>query len=136
MSERAPRTIVLEENLPASTILATTVIQLGEVSEAGVVSGATYTPAANITGADSPASRTITLINKGSDGNGTTVLGTLAYALGTNGVDFDEQAFTLSVVAGALVVAAGDVIVASSAPVGGTGLVDPGGRIRVNLDRA
>lgn len=136
MSERAPYTQRLEAPLPASTILQTTVQEIGEVQQAGVVSAATYTPTADITGAASPASRTLTLINKGQDGNGTTVLGTLAFLGGVNGLDFDEKAFTLSVVAGALVVAAGDVISVSSAPVGGTGLVDPGGRIQVEISRA
>lgn len=136
MSEQAPRTTVLEEDLPASTILATTVAEIGEVEEDGVVVSATYTAKADITGAASPASRTISLINKGQDGNGTTVIGTLAFVSGVNASDYDEKAFTLSAVAGALDVSAGDVIVASSAPVGGTGLVDPGGRIQININRA
>lgn len=136
MSERAPNRSVLEENVPPVTILATTVTQLGEVTEAGTLTAASYTPQANITGAASPASRTIEIINKGLDGNGAVVMATLAFLGGINGLDFDEIAFTLSVVAGATTAAVGDQIVANSIPVGGTGLADPGGRIRLNFDRS
>lgn len=136
MSERAPNSYNLEEQLPASTILATTVQQIGEAREAGVLSGATYAPVANITGAASPASRTLQIINKGLDGNGAVVMATLAFLGGVNGLDFDEIAFTLSVTAADRVVVAGDQLVVSSAPVGGTGLVDPGGRIQLVLSRS
>lgn len=136
MSEQAPFTRTYEENVPAVTILATTVTQICEILEAGVVSRVDYKPAANITGADSPASRTISIINKGQDGNGAVVVATLAFTLAVNGLDFDEIAFTLSATPANLVVAEGDVLVASSAPVGGTGLVDPGGRIKVTTGRS
>lgn len=134
-SGRFPHTSQLEANLPASTILATTVAPVGEAKETGVVSDVTYAPVANITGAASPASRSIQIINKGQDGNGAVVIATLAMLGGVNPLDFDEMAFTLSVTAADLVVAVGDIIVASSAPVGGTGLVDPGGRIQVSINR-
>lgn len=134
MSE-APRVGTLEENVPAVTILATTVTQIGEVPFAGFVNGVSYKPNANITGAADPASRTCTLINKGQDGNGAVVVATLAFVSGVNGVDFDEQAATLSVVAGARTVAQGDVLAWSSAPVGATGLVDPGGSVQVSIGR-
>lgn len=136
MSERAPNSTILEEDLPASTILQTTERQIGEAEEAGVISSASYTPVANITGAASPASRTLTLLNKGQDGNGAVVLGTLALLGGVNPTDFNEQAFTVTATVADRAVAAGDVISCSSAPVGGTGLVDPGGRVRVVLARS
>lgn len=136
MSERAPRDRdALAVNVPAVAILASAETQIGEVTEGGFVNGVTYTPNANITGAASPASRTCTLINKGSDGNGTTVIATLALLGGVNPLDFDEFACTLSVVAGARTVAAGDILTWSSVPVGGTGLVDPGGRVVVSIGR-
>lgn len=136
MSERAPRDQVLQTVVPAVTIAATTVTQIGEVLEAGYVNSVTYTPNANITGAASPDSRTCTLINKGTDGNGTTVVATLAFVGGVNALDFDELAATLSVVAGARAVAAGDILAWSSAAVtSGGGLVDPGGRVEVTIGR-
>lgn len=136
MSERAPASYTLEEQLPASAILATTVQQIGEAREAGVLSAASYAPVANITGAASPASRTLQIINKGLDGNGAVVMATLAFLGGINGLDFDEIAFTLSATPADLAVVAGDQLVVSSAPVGGTGLVDPGGRIQLTLARS
>ena len=136
MSEQAPRVSVMEETVPAVTILATTVTTIGEVEEDGVVNSVTYTPNANITGAASPASRTCTLVNKGQDGNGSTVIATLAFIGGVNGLDFDELAATLSVVAGARNVVEGDVLAWNSAPVGGTGLVDPGGRVKIEIGRS
>jgi hypothetical protein len=136
MTNEAPRTTTLQVNLPASTILATTTIDLGEVVEDGVVASAEYIPTANITGAASPASRDISIINKGQDGNGTTVVAVIHFLSGTNGLDFDALPFTLSVVAGATTVAEGDVLAITSAPVGGTGLVDPGGEVKVEINRA
>lgn len=134
-SGRFPHTSRLEANLPASTILATTDQVVGEVQESGVVTGVTYAPVANITGAASPASRTLTLVNKGQDGNGAVVVATLALLGGVNPLDFDEFPFVLSATPEDLVVAVGDILEVHSAPVGGTGLVDPGGRIQVSINR-
>lgn len=134
MSERAPRIQRIEEDMPASTILATTERQMGEAQEAGILTSASYAPIANITGAASPASRTLTIVNKGQDGNGAVVMATLALLGGVNPLDFDEMQFTLGSAANRAV-AAGDVIACNSAPVGGTGLVDPGGRIQIELSR-
>jgi hypothetical protein len=94
-----------------------------------------YTPKADITGANTE-SRTLTLVNKGSDGNGTTVVATLAFTSGVNASDYDEKAFTLSVVAGATTVAAGDILAAVSTHVGSTGLADPGGLVQVEITRS
>lgn len=131
----APRTWEAEETLPASTILATTTQQIEHAEEAGLLASASYSPSAAITGAASPASRTLTIVNKGQAGAGAVVMATLAFLGGINGAAFAESAFTLSVVAGALTVAAGDEIVVTSAPVGGTGLVDPGGEVRLTFSR-
>lgn len=136
MADTAPLVRSLEQAVPAVTILATEVTVIGESPFAGTVTGVSYTPKANITGAASPASRTLSLINKGTDGNGTTVVASLALLGGVNPLDFDETAITLSVVAGATTVAEGDELAWSSAPVGGTGLVDPGGTVKVEITRA
>lgn len=135
MSERAPRRDERQLTLPASAILATTEIPLTEALEAGVLAGATYVPNAAITGANSPASRRLTIINKGQSGAGTTVMATLDFISGVNGVAFDEKDFTLSGTAANLVVASGDILSVKSEPIGGTGLVDPGGQVRVQIQR-
>jgi hypothetical protein len=131
----APHESRLSATVPASTILATYDQSLGEAPYDGEVSAASYTPEANITGAASPASRTLSIINKGADGNGTTVVASLELLSGVNLTDFNETALTLSAVEGATEVAAGDVLAFTSAPVGGTGLVDPGGLVQVTISR-
>ncbi len=133
MGTAAPNVRTLEANIPASTILATYDQSIGEAPFAGTVTGVSYTPEADITGAASPASRTFTVVNKGQDGNGTTVVATLAMTAGVNATDFDAKDFTLSAVAGATTVAQGDVLAFVSTPVGGTGLVDPGGLVKVTI---
>jgi hypothetical protein len=130
-----PRTQTIRVLAPAVTILATGRTPAAPVEFAGLLSSATYLPVAAVTGAASPASRTITIVNRGQTGVGTTVMATLAYLAGINGVAFDEMAMTLSAVAGALAVVAGDVIAVHSDPVGGTGLVDPGGEVVLQFSR-
>ena len=133
MSERAPYVEQFTIVAPAVAQGATGVSAVLKVPFAGTVSAASYTPVANVTG-NTSASRTLTLVNKGADGNGTTVIGTLAFATGVDATDYNESAFTLSVVADATTVAAGDVIAFSSAFVG-AGLADPGGLVSVSLSR-
>lgn len=122
----------LEATVPAQTILATGDQTIGE-AKAGRISSVTYTPEAAITGANSPASRTYTLVNKGQAGAGTTTVATLAMVAGVNGVAFDEKAITLSVTPADLVTADGDVLAWVSTAVGGTGLVDPGGLVQIEV---
>lgn len=119
---------------PAATILATqsTVV---EAPFDGTVAAVTYTAIAAVTGAASPASRTLSLINKGQSGVGTTVVATLALVGGVNLVAFDEKAVPLTGVASSNVVATGDILEFRSAAVGGTGLVDPGGSVSVQFER-
>ncbi len=123
----------LQATVPAQTILATGDQTVGEVTSAGRVSSVSYTPEAAITGAASPASRTFTLVNKGAAGVGTTTVATLAMVAGVDGVAFDEKPITLSGTAADLVVAAGDILAWVSTAVGGTGLVDPGGLVQVEI---
>lgn len=132
----APLVRDIAARVPAVTILATTVTGVGEAPYAGTVTAVTYTADAAVTGANSPASRTVSLINKGQTGVGTTVVATLALVSGVNLVAFDEKAITLSVTAADLVIAAGDILAWSSAAVGGTGLVDPGGLIDITISRS
>jgi predicted metal-binding membrane protein len=125
---------VLQATVPSQTILATGDQVVGEVEKAGVVTSVSYTPEAAITGANSPASRTYTLVNKGAAGAGTAVVATLAMTSGVNGVAFDELAATVTSTLADKTVAAGDILAWVSTAVGGTGLVDPGGNVRVEID--
>ena len=136
MPDTAPLSRVLQATTEAVTALVTGTAVIGEAPFAGTVTDVVYVPETDITGAASPASRTFSLINKGADGNGTTVVATLAMVAGVNAADFDERAITLSVVAGATTVAEGDVLAWTSVPVGGTGLADPGGLVKVTIARS
>lgn len=133
-SEQAPFVQVETVDIEAVAILDTT-SQIVRVNQAGAVAAVRYAPVANITGAASPSSRTVSIVNRGQTGSGTTVVATLAFLATVNAVAFDEKDFTLSAVAGATTVAAGDVLEVRSAPVGGTGLVDPGGTVTIEIGR-
>lgn len=133
-SEQAPLVKRVDVDVEAVTILATGT-NLTRAPQAGVVTGVRYAPVASVTGAASPASRTISVVNKGQDGSGTTVVASLALLGGVNLVAFDEKDVTLSVVEGATTVAEGDVLAVLSTPVGGTGLVDPGGTVTIDIGR-
>lgn len=134
MSSKAPYSITLEENAPAVAAGADKNTTIDRAPFAGTVTAVTYTPDAQLTGADTD-SRTLTLINKGQDGNGTTVVATKAFTNGVNADDFDETALTLSATAANLVVADGDILALNSLHVGSTGLADPGGKVRVTISR-
>ena len=126
----------LEATVPALTILQTADQVIGEVSKAGRVTSVSYTPEAALSGAASPASRTLTLVNKTQAGIGTTTIATLALVSGVDLVAFDEKAITLTATVADRVVAAGDEIVWVSTAVGGTGLTDPGGHVVVEIGAA
>ena len=116
------------------TILATGTNAI-EAPFTGKVAGVSYTPVASVTGAASPASRTLSVINHGQAGAGTTVVASLALVAGVNLVGFDEKALTLSATASDLQVVQGDILEFRSAAVGGTGLVDPGGTVEITFER-
>ena len=133
MSGRAPYVERLTADVPAvaqATITSTAIL---ECPFAGAVTAVTYTPVANITG-DSTNSRTYTLVNKGADGNGTTVIATRAMTTGVNATDFNEDALTLSAVEGATTVAEGDILAWVSTHVV-SGLADPGGLVQIEVTR-
>lgn len=116
------------------TILATG-NNVVEAPFTGKVVEVTYTPIAAVTGAASPASRTLSVINHGQAGAGTTVVASLALVGGVNLVAYDEKTIPLSGTAADLNVVSGDVLEFRSAAVGGTGLVDPGGTVSVTFER-
>lgn len=124
----------LEATVPAVTIAATADQVVGEASKAGRVTSVSYTPEAAVTGAASPDSRTLSLVNKGQAGAGTTTVASLALVAGVNLVAFDEKAITLTATVADRVVAAGDQLAwVSTAVTGAGGLVDPGGHVVVEI---
>lgn len=133
MPDSAPLVRTLQATLPALGAGVAGDQTVGEAPFAGSVTAVTFTPEADITG-DNTNTRTMTLVNKGADGSGTTVIATLAFTTGVNATDFNEQAFTLSAVADATDVAAGDIL-AVAETVAGTGLANPGGLVQVEITR-
>jgi hypothetical protein len=134
MGDKAPLVEILTATDPGATIAADDSFTVGEVKSAGVVTSVSYTPEAASTG-DNTHYRTYTLVNKGATGSGTTVIATLALTTGINLVAFDEKAATLSVVADATTVAAGDILAWVSTHTS-NGLVDPGGIVKVEITRS
>lgn len=135
MSDMAPYSVELSASTEAIAAASDGAVIVGRAAFAGVVTAVTYTPEANITGNDTE-SRTFTLVNKGTDGNGTTIVATLAMVTGVGGLDFDEKTITLSATAANLVVADGQILAWTSVHVGSTGLADPGGRVKVTISRS
>lgn len=135
MPDSAPFTRTLDADLEAATALVTNSESV-RAPFAGTVASVRYLPLAAVTGAASPASRTLSLVNRGQNGAGSTVIATLNLLAGTNLVAFDEAALALSGTAANLNVAEGDVLEFRSAPVGGTGLAEGGGTAIVEIARA
>jgi hypothetical protein len=134
MPDTAPLTRVLHTQVDAATLTTDTQSVVGEAPFACTVTKATYVPAAAITGANTNY-RSLTVTNRGQDGSGTTVVATISFTSGTNGVKDDALAITLSGTAANLVVASGDVLTVDSVHVG-TGIAEPGGDVAVELTRS
>lgn len=135
MPDSAPLTRVEEKTVPAVAAGTDSEKNIITVPWAGTVTSVTYAPDTVLTGANTD-SRTLVLVNKGQSGAGTTVVATKAFLSTVNAAADDQTAITLSVVAGATTVAAGDVLAWQSTHVGSTGLADPGGLVTVELTRA
>ena len=101
---------------------------------AGTLAGATYIPEAAVTGV-ATNNKSVNVRNRGAAGSGTTIMATLTFAAGTNGVAFDESTVALSGTAANLNFNQGDVLTASST-VNGTGMTLPEGKVRVTLSRS
>lgn len=98
--------------------------------QAGSVSAVTYTTVTAITGANTQT-RSVSLVNKGAAGSGTTVIATLQFDSGVNTTAAVPKTITLSATPANLVVAAGDVLQWQSTHVG-TGIADPGGLVVIS----
>ena len=132
--DSAPYTRTIEATIPAATIAAAVDQAVTEAPFDATVTKVALVPEAAVTG-DNTNSRTFTLVNKGQAGVGTTVVATLALTTGVNLVAFDEKLFTLSVVAGATAVVAGDVLQVNEV-VAASGLAHSGGRVVVEFTRS
>lgn len=135
MSDQIPLVRSIEAAAEAVAAAADGATIVGRAGYAGTVTAVTYAPEANMAG-DTTETRTFSLVNKGTDGNGTTVVATLACITGVSLSDFDEKAITLSATAANLVVADGDILAWTSVHGGSTGLADPGGLVKVTISRS
>lgn len=133
-TDRAPQELILEVVIDALAATAEVTIPAGEAEDSLELTSAEHIPAANIAGANTN-SRSLVVINKGSDGNGTTEMARLDYLSGVNANDFDSKAFTLNATEANRYVAANDVIAVFSDAVGASGLADPGGRVKLTFSR-
>ncbi|MEW2415294.1 hypothetical protein AB0953_16485 [Streptomyces sp. NPDC046866] len=134
MADTAPYVRVIEADVPAvSTAGNDDDSVVGQAPFDCTVTSVVYIPESAITGADTN-SRTVSLVNKGQAGSGTTTVASLALTNGVNAAANDDKAITLSGTAANLVLAAGDTLQWRSIHVG-TGIADPGGMIRITVSR-
>lgn len=120
-------------DVAAAAATADTAEDAGVAEMSGAVLSVWYTPASDVTGANTDT-RTLSLINRGSDGDGTTVVATLAL---TSGNDLDAHKaneIPLSSTAADLDVSGGEVLAWTSTHAGSTGLADPGGVVTIAHD--
>jgi hypothetical protein len=93
------------------------------------VTAVTYAPVTAVTGANTNT-RSVSLVNKGTDGTGTTVIATIQYNSGVNAAASDENTVTLSGTAANLLLTAGQLLQWQSTHIG-TGIADPGGLVNI-----
>lgn len=126
----------IERVVPGLALTVDDVVAVDEVKFDGTVTAVTYAPEADVAGSGTDY-RTYSLINKGQDGNGSTVVASWVTSASPDHslTDFNEQALTLSGTPANLAVVAGDVLAWSSVHTGSTGRVDPGGLVRVTIAR-
>lgn len=137
MPDSAPLKKTIDADIPAQgTANATQDYVIGEAPHAGTVSEVTIIPEAAVT-AHATNYRTFRVVNKGQAGAGTTVVASFATDTVTTDdlAAFDEKTVTLSAVAGATTVAAGDVLVADET-VAASGVAHGGYTIKVTIDRS
>lgn len=133
MTDSAPLTKSIEREVAGVVLGGDATVPLGEAPFAATVTAAAYIPSATITGA-ATNNRTVSIVNRGQDGTGSTVVATLSFGSGTNANAEDETQLTLSGTAANLQLAAGDVLAFQSTHVG-TGIADPGGVAKVAFSR-
>lgn len=130
----APFVQVIERNVPAvSTAGNDDDTVIGQAPFDCTVTAVEYVPEAAITGA-ATNHRTVSLVNKGQAGSGSTTVATLTFDNGVNATANNERAITLSATAANLELDAGDTLLWRSIHVL-TGITDPGGVVRVTISR-
>lgn len=120
-------------DVAAAGATADAVKDAGVAEISGAVLSVWYTPASAVTGANTDT-RTLSLINKGSDGLGTTVVATLALTSGNDLVAHKANEVPLSSTTEDLDVQGGEVLEWTSTHSGSTGLADPGGVVTIAHD--
>lgn len=132
-ASQAPRSQTLTGFVPAAGAAVAQDQTIGEATVSGQVTEVTITPEANLS-ANGSNYRTFRLLNKGQDGNGSTVVASFATDTVTTDdlADFDEKTITLSVVTDAKDVAAGDIL-AVDETVTGTGVAHSGYSVKVTI---
>lgn len=130
----APKVSVFTQPVPAVGAGADLVTPVCRAPFAGTITGVTYTALTTMTGA-ATNNRTLSLINKGAGGSGTTVAASLAMSVNTVVCTaYDEKAIPLSGTAADLVVAEGDILAFSSVHIG-SGIADTSGLVTVTITR-
>lgn len=130
-SGQAPLTETIQARVGALGATADGTDSVAQAPFAGTVTAATYVPDGAVTGAASPASRTLAIVNETQS----LTVASLPLVGGTNLTAEGATALPLSGTPANLVVAAGDVLAFTSTHVGGTGLADPGGLVEVTISR-
>jgi len=134
MADSAPLVRFIEQDVPAvDTAGDTEDTVLGQAPFDCTVTSVEYIPEGAITGA-ATNNRTISLVNKGQGGSGTISVASLSFGSGTTAAAYNERALTLSGTAANLNLSAGDTLQFRSVAVG-TGITDPGGLVRVAVER-
>lgn len=129
----SPFTHVIEADVPAVASPTSDDTITGQAPYACTVTRVEYVPETAITGADTNT-RTLSLVNKGQAGSGSTTVATLALTNGVTAGANNERALTLSGTPANLVLAPGDTLLWRSVHTG-TGIADPGGLVRIHLNR-
>lgn len=124
-------TIVQTQVQPQATVGSDTNSNIIRCPSDATVTAVTYAPVTAITGANTNT-RSVSLVNKGASGAGSTVVATIQYNSGVNAAAADENTVTLSGTPANLNVSAGDILQWQSTHVG-TGIADPGGLVCVTL---
>lgn len=135
MSFTAPhRTVLTAAIAPIATAGNSQTTPIGIAPYAGEITAAQVVPADDITGA-ATNNRRVRVINRGQDGNGTTVVATVQFTNGTDADGFAPCGLALATSPEDRLVQEGDVLAWESAAVG-TGITDPGGLAHVVVARA
>lgn len=134
--DAAPLQRTIQSTVPGQGTAATDdAWNIAEAPFDATVTGVSYTAEAAIAGHASN-NRAFSLVNKGQDGSGSTVIATITTTASPDNsfVANDEKAITLSGTPANLNVAAGDILQWVS-DANASGVVDPGGLVQVTLAR-